>query len=577
MPGRHGAGGGLNLHHRLLRMQIVEVVEVVEVVGRDAARARTGSHAQRGGDVDAAAGYRLARQGRDDVGSAHDAVPDLGRRYRRVRGAEQCGFGSDVRSRHGRARHHAVAVVGQGREDVVPGSEDVDPARREVREARRLIRRGRRTDGDDVRVRRVRRELRRRVEVRAVVAGRDRHHDTGRLGMVDHALQDCRHRAGATPRCVDDRRVVIHRVVDRRGSRRDRDPTVGHGNVQRHDLRAGRGAGDTHAVPGGRGDDPGDVRAVPQVLVRTRLQLPGRVAVHEVPTAAVADETVAVIVRRRVARLVRVGPQGRGQVGVRGVDRRVDDRDDRAGAAGLRPGGGHLRVGTRGHVAGLDEIGVTPVLQGPLLVRHRIVADVVDGERHEGVRGDSADPGCRSQGLRRRGGAHRDVLRVDHHDGRVGQRAQPGRCRHRRCGIEVGGRVGAEQQPARALGIDDEVGHPGQQRVGLLLGHAGFGTRRVEPDPTPGTAVGADGGRGRRRAAGQLDDVAVVPTRLVARELDARCRRGSRRPGWRSRSRSRRGSRPRRSGGRRPVPGRTSAVPPRQRRVRAPSAWSGRP
>ena len=129
------------------------------------------------------------------------------------------------------------------------------------------------------------------------------------------------------------------------------------------------------AVAAGRGDDAGDGRAV---RADRGVELAGGVVVGEVPAVAVADVAVAVEVGDRPAGFVGVRPQRVGQVGVRDVHPGVDDGDGHARAARVRPRRRHVGVGARGHVARVDEVPVAAVLQVPLLVRERVVADVRD-------------------------------------------------------------------------------------------------------------------------------------------------------------------------------------------------------
>src|SRR3954449_3770849 len=98
----------------------------------------------------------------------------------------------------------------------------------------------------------------------------------------------------------------------------------------RQERHVGSRPGGAWAVAGAGADDPGHAGAV---LVAAGVHDVGVGAV-EVPSVAVADQPVAVGVGHRSARLVRVGPQRAGQVGV--VRPAVIDDGDDAPAAGAR-------------------------------------------------------------------------------------------------------------------------------------------------------------------------------------------------------------------------------------------------
>ena len=106
--------------------------------------------------------------------------------------------------------------------------------------------------------------------------------------------------------------------------------------LEGHDRDARRDADDPLAIER-RGDRARDVRAV-EVVVEVVDRV---VVVAEVPAVDVVDVAVAVVVDAvgllAGARLARVRPGSRGEVGMAEVDAVVDDRDDDAGVAGRDP------------------------------------------------------------------------------------------------------------------------------------------------------------------------------------------------------------------------------------------------
>ena len=151
--------------------------------------------------------------------------------------------------------------------------------------------------------------------------------------------------------------------------------------LQRHDLDVPVHAGDADSVRAGRPDRPGDVRPVAVVVERIV------VVVHEVPAMHVVDVAVPVVVDAVActprARLARVRPDVRREIGVVPVHSRVDHRNDNRRASGRRrPGLGSVDVHVRGSRGGLHRL--TGVVQAPELAEERIVrkrVDAVDGVR----------------------------------------------------------------------------------------------------------------------------------------------------------------------------------------------------
>jgi hypothetical protein len=222
---------------------------------------------------------------------------------------------------------------------------------------------------------------------------------------------------------------------------------------QRHDRHVGGDAGRARAVAETPTDDAGDAGAVRAVAAVVDVGAVGR----EVPAVAVTGLAVAVGVHR-AAGLVRVGPQGAGELGVVGVVAGVDDGHDPARAGAAVPALRGVDVGV-GH--GVLAVGVAAgVVQVPAVVRPVGVGDGAE-HRHGGGEVGVGDARERLEVLRRQA--------LGGHDGPA---------------------------VAQPLGVDHAVGglEGGEQLVG---GGAGGGGEDVAGEPVALAEAGGDGDGGQ--------------------------------------------------------------------------------
>ena len=246
--------------------------------------------------------------------------------------------------------------------------------------------------------------------------------------------------------------------------------------LEGHDRHARRDPDDARAVER-RGDRPGHVRPV-EVVAEI---VDGVVVVAEVPAMDVVDVAVGVVVDAvrlaAAARFAGVRPGTRREVGMAEVDAVVDDRDDRARAAGRDPerlASVDVDVGGAAGAGRPEEQVLAGVVEAPQLVPVRLVrrvgvaiAPVVDA--------DPQHPRVLAELRTRRG--RLAGRRPEHHGALARQVDQSGRA-------GIGDRRSAsERRHARPEGDDEAV-------------------RVVHEGAIPGRPAGPEIGRPERRIGG---------------------------------------------------------------------------
>ena len=323
-----------------------------------------------------------------------DGTQDQGFEADRAREREgrlrERGDAGHVRRCHGGAFGEPVDTARPGRVDVRAGRGQVDRLLPVVREPGAHVVLVGGADGEDVGEVEARGVVGSRVRVLATVAGGRDEERSVRVGIRDRVLESLRELLPA-PGVVRGDRAHPGRVKDRADRVVCGSLPVRAEELERHDLDVPVHAGNADSVRAGGPDRPGDVRAVAVVVERVV------VVVHEVPAVDVVDVAVAVVVdavaRTARARLARVRPDVRREIGVVPVHARVDHRDDNRRASGRgRPGLGSVDVRIRGSRGGLHRL--TGVVQAPELAEERVVRKRVDrGRRRPAPRSARAGPG----------------------------------------------------------------------------------------------------------------------------------------------------------------------------------------
>lgn len=311
--------------------------------------------------------HRPAHEVGHGVRGAEDRGPDLGDRERRFRRHDQGVRPRHLGRGHGRPRQVAIGAPEDRGIDAGSRSRQVHRLGPVVRRQRQLIGGRTRGDGDDVGDVVAAGVAGNHVVVGSRIAGRGYEADADVVHGHDRIPHHHRGAQARPPRVVRDHDVGLeitphHRDIGHRGQcGRDGTEAVVTDDLQRQERHLPVHTRDADPIVAHGPDDSRDVRPVTETV----LHVVG--VADEVPALHVVDEPIPLVVDAVAGNLPGISPDIAGQVGMREVDARVEDRDDHAP---------HPDAGGPGR-AGPDE------RRGPLQGIPRVVRDGLgfDGRR----------------------------------------------------------------------------------------------------------------------------------------------------------------------------------------------------